>query len=233
MTVLRLKRFRKDGVQEAGLLEIVDAEKIALAFFKRDLSSVGGDSYDAYATSAANPRDCFVRADVEKINKSMRARSAYGLWDDLMNRRLDWLVDVQASWDLVEMSDEEWQRNKCQLRIRKAIESMLTTGRNIAVITKALHLKRPRLIPICDNLVQQVLGTSVSGADEASQLIGHIRAQAQRNRCELQEIQTSLKSAAPDLERSLVRILDGVLWGCHPASWLSQDGTLSLRWIPN
>jgi len=41
---------------------------------------------------------------------------------------------------------------------------MVGKNRNLAVVTKMLHMKRPRLIPLCDSYVQQQVLGCVSDA---------------------------------------------------------------------
>ena len=85
-----------------------------------------------------------------------------------------------------------------------------------------LHLKRPRLFPILDRLVVEMLGGTLAEdaapevrAQLAANLILHVRVQGIRNLDPLREIQSQL--ARLELERSLVRIVDAILWLAHPA----------------
>ena len=88
--------------------------------------------------------------------------------------------------------------------------------RNHAVATKVLHLKRPLLIPILDSLVVEQIG----GGERTPpiDLVLHLRAEGQRNRFALRQVQASLEEAR--ITRPLVRILDVLLWSGHPAAGL-------------
>lgn len=77
-----------------------------------------------------------------------------------------------------------------------------------------LHLKRWRLVPVCDSLVAQQLGASDSLP--TIELVEHLRAQGRANLDALRAIETYL--AARRIDRSLVRILDGLLWTSHEES---------------
>jgi hypothetical protein len=97
----------------------------------------------------------------------------------------------------------------------------------MAVATKLLHLKRPRLFPMLDRFVAEMLGAGLSdaGGDEArvataAALTGAIRREGRRNLAPLRDVQTRL--AEDGVERSLVRIFDAVLWSAHPAAGLSR-----------
>jgi hypothetical protein len=89
-------------------------------------------------------------------------------------------------------------------------------------VTKLLHLKRPRLFPIVDRLTREMLGAPrpSSGhntdAEWLVQLVLHLREQGRQNLSALKLIQEQLRAAGFD--RSLIRIIDGVLWASHPAA---------------
>ena len=98
---------------------------------------------------------------------------------------------------------------------------MVGDHRGLSVATKLLHLKRPALVPILDSLVVDQLGGR--GKDGAS-LIEHVRREGQQNLAALQRIQRELATLAGGdgmpIDRTLVRILDVLLWATHPASAL-------------
>jgi hypothetical protein len=86
-----------------------------------------------------------------------------------------------------------------------------------------LHLKRPRLFPVLDSLVAQMLGGTVADdapvgvrVARATELTTHVRREGRRNLAVLTELQRRLDEAG--IERSLVRILDAALWLSHPAA---------------
>jgi len=96
----------------------------------------------------------------------------------------------------------------------------------MAVATKLLHLKRPRLFPMLDRFVAELLGAGLtdSGGEEAraataAALMRTIRREGRRNLKELRGVQARLAKDGRKL--SLVRIFDAVLWSAHPAAGLT------------
>ena len=88
---------------------------------------------------------------------------------------------------------------------------------------KLLHLKRPRLFPILDRFVVDMLGARFSvgaeaadKAEDAANLIFHLRGEARANLPALRAIQLGLNREG--LRVSVVRILDSIFWSCHPAA---------------
>jgi hypothetical protein len=90
-----------------------------------------------------------------------------------------------------------------------------------AVATKMLYLKRPALMPVLDSLVvAQLGGPSDESVAETVRMIEHVRAEGRANLETLLSIRRLL--AARGLERTLVRILDALLWSTHPEAWMGQ-----------
>jgi hypothetical protein len=90
-------------------------------------------------------------------------------------------------------------------------------GVGFSKMTKALHTKRPALIPILDSVVQTYLktddpGTGSSGSfgERAIELVRSYKRELDRNRSVLQEVQRELASRTYRLTE--VRILDLVIW---------------------
>lgn len=88
-------------------------------------------------------------------------------------------------------------------------------------MTKALHRKRPALIPILDSVVQIYLETDDPGPLEpfgqrASALVRSYKRDLDRNRRVLREVQRELASRGHRLTE--VRILDIVIWSVSAAS---------------
>lgn len=193
-------------------LIIERAELLAEGFFRLDPSSRAG-GIDALVGST--PSNEIVWADLQIINRTFVARSSPEHWKDLFTAgALPWLEVVDPSWDLIALDDEDWVRLDCRELLGDALSKLLAPYRAQAVATKMLHLKRWRLVPVVDRLVAQQLGAP-STADTL-QIIDHVRAQGRANTQALEAIQMHL--AQRGLERSFVRILDGLLWTSHPAS---------------
>lgn len=200
------------------------AERLAEIFFRVDVSSRGADSYDRWIADTPQDRlHRLVPEDVAIINRTMGARSKLERWTPVLEKELPALRAVDPSWDLLLLPPETWAEQRVDERIDAALDAVLGPYLNVSVVTKILHLKRPRLIPVCDRLVAEQLGCSVPASDRAASLgfamrvIRHLREQGRRNIDELQLIRRHL--AARGIERSLVRILDALLWCSHVGSW--------------
>jgi hypothetical protein len=85
-----------------------------------------------------------------------------------------------------------------------------------------LHLNRPQLFPVLDLLVSEMLGARIPEATpdvragQAVRLALHLRAEGRNNLEPLRTIRVRL--AEKGIERSLVRILDAILWLSHPGA---------------
>lgn len=73
-------------------------------------------------------------------------------------------------------------------------------------------------VPVLDRLVLEQLGASESIPAMAA--VEHLPAEGRRNLTELRAVQSAV---AAHYERSLVRILDILLWATHPAAGLSPS----------
>jgi Family of unknown function (DUF6308) len=205
---------------DGGLLEL-DGWGLASTFFTIDPSSVGMGSYDSLC--GRTRRDQIEIADVEALNRTMRARTAHERWAPLIDTPLPWLQALDPAIDLLETADERWAQADAEHAVLAALAAAVGPGRGVSVATKMLHLKRPRLFPILDRLVVEMLGGTLAEdaapevrAQLAANLMLHVRTQGIRNLDPLRKIQSQL--ARLDLERSLVRILDAILWLAHPAA---------------
>jgi hypothetical protein len=194
-------------------LVIEDAARLARDFFTLDASSLPG-GYDDLA--GRGEPDRITSADIVAINTTMRARSPHRAWADLTDHRglLPWLSALDSEWDLIAPDEATWSR--AQPANATALTATVARGRGLSVATKVLHLKRPGLFPVLDSLVLQQLGVTDSIAPMA--IVEHLRAEGRRNLEVLQAIQAALR---PTYERSLVRILDALLWSSHPAAGIA------------
>jgi hypothetical protein len=153
----------------------------------------------------------------------MRARSKADRWLSISNVELPWLVRLDTGLDLIEADDAWWESIDADALVRDALVATVADGRGLSVATKMLHLKRPRLFPIIDRLVAEMLGfaarssaTPERRAQEGQLFVAHLRTEGRRNIDELRAIQGQLESAG--VSRSLARILDAALWSSHPAA---------------
>jgi hypothetical protein len=79
-TTLRIDRL--DGERL-----VLDGLGLAHGFFLGDPSSIGTGSYDSLA--GRGERDRITTADIQAINRTMRARSNHQWWEPVLNRELD------------------------------------------------------------------------------------------------------------------------------------------------
>lgn len=201
-------------------LVIEGAQWVAETFFRLDRSAVGPKSYDARVQSC--PKDRFELADLRAVNGSMATRMSDKWWIELLDGvPRPWLAALDPAWTLLDLSDAAWEENHVTDPLRAALKEMVGDHRGLSVATKLLHLKRPALVPILDGLVADQLG---GRGLEGVALIEHARAEGRRNLVALQEIRRELATLAGTdgrpISRSLVRILDVLLWATHPASAL-------------
>ncbi len=95
-------------------------------------------------------------------------------------------------------------------------------GVGFSKMTKALHRKRPALIPMLDSVVQAYLtrddpgmGSSASFGERATALVRSYKRDLDRNRSALREIQQEL--ASREYRLTQVRILDLLIWSVSAA----------------
>ena len=191
-------------------LTISYADDLAEFFFRTNVSY----RYDEWAKADAH-RDRITAGDVSAINQTMAARSSAKHWTKFTDSDadLDCLLGLSRKWDLFEMSDAAWREHDVESRLGDTFEATMGPYRGAAVVTKVLHIKRPALIPVCDSIVANVLGTSLSDSSDwksTRDFVVHLRTQGRANLEGLRTMQGRLADAGFD--RTLVRILDSVLW---------------------
>jgi hypothetical protein len=156
---------------------------------------------------------------IAAMNRAMMTRSPLKAWREanLLNISLPELAVVPNDWDLIEMSDDEWEST---LPILKALYKRVLprVGINTVPGTKVLHLMRPRLVAICDNLVMNYLG--ITDADpvkkalavaDAIRMIGRA-GENQQTLTDIQEYLRLLSFIQSDSVPSKCRIVDALLW---------------------
>jgi hypothetical protein len=207
-------------------VERADAEillldgRLAKVFFTRDISAQPG-GYDSVA-GLTSP-DEIVEADITAVNRTMRARSRRASWASLLAGDQPWLSAIPINLDLVHADEDDWQAIDGDALLSAAIAACIRPGIGLAVATKVLHLKRPRLVPILDSLVAQMLGVNLPDSPTTDErlAVGRrltmlIRREGRRNLEVLHSIQTELEKDG--ITRSLVRIFDAIIWYSHPAA---------------
>ena len=83
-------------------------------------------------------------------------------------------------------------------------------GVGFSKMTKALHPKRPALIPMLDSVVQRHLTQAGSGTPSATELVRRYKRELDGNRAALRELERAL--AARGYRLTEVRILDLLVW---------------------
>lgn len=201
-------------------LVIEEPGALAFEFFSTDPSSVGPDAYDQRA--GRGDRNRITTGDIRAINQTMRARSPHSAWEPLTAAadELPWLAAINVEWDLIGTGDEPWQDAGGADRLAAAIEASVGPYRRLSVATKVLHLKRPRLFPVLDSLVIELIG-GLAFVPRPAKLLLHLREQGRANLTTLTAIKADLAAQDQPLERSLVRILDALLWSSHPAAGIA------------
>jgi hypothetical protein len=199
-----------------GDVLMLDGRGLARAFFAGDASS------DDEAGALGNPHRIELD-DVIAMNRSMRSRSPHRVWEDVAGRDAPWLEALPTDLDLLATGDARWRTLGGDELIAAALAAVVGPGRAPAVATKLLHLKRPRLFPMLDALVAEMLGASAPDlvaagrrAPASAQLVLAVRREGRRNLAALKAIQREL--AAGGQRHSLVRIFDAILWVSHPAA---------------
>ena len=207
--------------REDGEELVLDGLALARAFFVADPSAkLGG--YDSMA-GLGNP-DRIVIEDVIAMNTTMRSRSKHSLWDPVLASDQRWLRDIPADLDLVQAGEDAWTTANGDSLLAAAIGACIHPGIGLAGATKLLHLKRcPRLIPILDQLVAEMMAVTLPASPTVDQRIAiarrlatAIRREERRNIEVLQRTQAEL--AKDDITRPLIRIFDAILWFSHPAA---------------
>jgi Family of unknown function (DUF6308) len=212
------------GDAGAPRLVIEGAQWLAETFFRRDRSAVGAGSYDAWIGETQHDtrlRDRIVDEDVTAVNRTMAARTSHEAWAPVVSSiDWSWLEALDPQWDLLETpgTDADWAT--VAQGLAAAFTATKRPGLGFAVVTKVLHIKRPRLIPVMDSVVIGQVGARVSD-DVATWVaaIGLVRAVGRVNLAELRAVRDHLR-AKGIADRSLIRILDALLWVSSTGSGL-------------
>jgi hypothetical protein len=211
--VLRVERLDHEFL-------VLDGLALAGAFFAGDPSSADD------SLSGLGNAERIELEDVIAMNRTMRARSPHKVWTAIVEGEAPWLGRVPANLDLLELDDEDWHAAGGDELVSAALAATIGPGRGLAVATKLLHLKRPRLFPMLDRFVAEMLGlgavddpVSQRRVEAAVRLTRAIRTEGRRNLTALYGIRDAL--ALEGIRRPLVRIFDAIVWSSHPAAGVS------------
>lgn len=209
-------------------LIVRDPWPTVLRFFTEDSSSKGVRSYDAYVIRGGSPPNRVIDADVSAINVTLGARSPHADWAAVIQRgNLVVLRALPLDLDLFQSSDALWEKVRVSDRLNALFGAVITKGIGIARATKLLHIKRPALIPVCDSYVLGLMGIPNVGAESGVALVEHLRAVRREMLPSLLDLQQRLKDLGH--ERTLVRVLDALLWSAYPDTWLRRSSGLRTR----
>jgi hypothetical protein len=187
-----------------GAVEIADPAAVALGFFE----AYGGDD-----PGGASEPDTFDERDLRRANRG-GARISAAEQAEVLNRRRR-----------IESALRELPPG-ASLAARAVPWAPLTElfgsfgeirGVGFAKMTKALHGKRPALIPILDSVVQAYLADDdppqTEFGERATALVRGYKRDLDRNRDALREVQRAL--AARGYPLTEVRILDVLIWSAN------------------
>jgi hypothetical protein len=201
---------------------------------------VGADEsigYDDWARET--PPSHLVAEDVSALNRYARARSGHVHWQALIEDHAPaWLAAIDPRWDAAMTDESEWERAEIARKVEAAFAAMCGPHRGLSVVSKMLHLKRPRLIPLMDAFVVEQLGLRVPAqatpavqAGCAGRAITHLAGQARSNRAALLDLQRELSREG--IERSAIRLIDILVWSAHPAASLRAPIERHIRLLPD
>ena len=111
------------------------------------------DEASSYDVEEPDNFDKITKEDIDVINKAMGARTKWEVWEPLSDLSLE---EIDVGWDLLEMSDAHWHQAQ-NVVADVFIEFLKSPGIGVSVLTKVLHKKRPRFIPVCDSVVVEEL----------------------------------------------------------------------------
>ena len=213
-------------------LVIHHALQMAEVFFRVDPSAVGPNAYDQRVLVSCPDR--ITEEDIHAINGTMAARSPLKAWQALIRAGpVPWLAALDPSWDLLQLSDTEWGDLDVEQRLHAAFQAVFGPYRRLAVVTKVLYMKRPRLVPVCDSFVLHQLGAP-PGTDgdprRSAAVIGHLRREGQGNVDALVAIQDRLRREN-GVYPSPLRIFEALIWQSHPDTWYQKLAPLISTWL--
>jgi Family of unknown function (DUF6308) len=178
-------------------IEVADPLGAALAFVEAYWS--GYDSRDAKPST-------FDETDLKRANRG-GARIAATEQAAILERR----VRIQRALRAIKPDASLAARSVPWAELTRLFDAFAgIRGVGVSKITKALHPKRPALIPILDSVVQAYLQ-----AETPTALVRSYKRDLDRNRSALRSIQRELASCGYRLTE--VRILDILIWSAFTA----------------
>ena len=143
-----------------------------------------------------------------KLANQIAARMSKEVWSPLVYNR-ESITEI-GQWDLLHMSHLNWQAHRNVVR-QKLKHLLGYHGVGIARLTKALHRKRPALIPICDSVLCSALGVvQADKPDRVLQCMDELQQVGRGNLDTLSKLSESTKSNGTPLTE--LRILEILFW---------------------
>jgi hypothetical protein len=127
---------------------------------------------------------------------------------------------IDATWDVFTTPDKVWANQPIGERVAALLDAVMGKGIGLARATKVLHIKRPRLIPVCDSYVLRLMGIPGEDGASAAALIEHLRNLRVELLPRLVELREKLLERGYD--RTLLRIADALIWSSYPDTSLKR-----------
>ena len=210
------EELRRKGLGPVQIKRRTSATPISSNIRAKEISWERAESDLAYYLKRFNrfPKyDGVMPSDLDQITDEDRriankiaARMSANVWAPIVGESIAQVRD----WDLLYMGDLEWQ--SCKEVIHKVLSVLVRhPGIGVARLTKALHRKRPKLIPVCDNVVLEALG--VETGDKAVRIITCMNSFRSTGRKQLYRLQ-GLRELSKQLyaEMTELRILELLYW---------------------
>ena len=122
------------------------------------------------------------------------------------------------------MSADEWDNADVPHLLEALFGAIVAHGIGVSRATKVLHIKRPALISVCDSYVLQLLGIPGQSTASGVAALVHLREEGRRNHSRLQDLRDRLRDEC-GISRSLVRIMDVLIWGATRTPGLHDAAT--------
>ena len=193
---------------------IKDCEQKMAAFCTMDPSYI---EYDVDGR-LHNPNNITAH-QVDAMNRALQTRSPVKVWENhgLLVESLEELKAIDTDWDLIAMSDEEWDTN-VKGKLAKLYQRVMRANIGASSGTKVLHLMRPRLVAIADSVVVNYLGVPTQHHVECALILaGEVRriGRDEDNASTLAKVRQHLIKASvieSNVVPSACRIIDALLW---------------------
>jgi Family of unknown function (DUF6308) len=185
-----------------GEAVVVDPFAVALGF----LEAYGAPRDDAQSSS-------FVEADLRAANRGGARISAAEI-AAILERR----AEIEGALRAIAPAASLTRRSLPWAELTRLFDAFGDIpGVGFSKMTKALHPKRPALVPMLDSVVQKYLGapSAESFGEQATELVRRYKQDLDRNRLALRELKGELASRGYQVTE--VRILDLLIWSALAA----------------